>query len=71
MAGSKFVLSPAEFSGEPNTCVCGRVVLMRGPITLNDAQPSKGKGKGSGKKKEAVHKLEVHLLGGQTANRCL
>ena len=71
MNASKLVLSPAEFSGEPNTYVCGRVVLMRGPILLTDMQPGKGKKKGAGKKRDSVQKLEVHLLGGQTVGDVL
>ena len=34
MSASKLVLYPQEFKGEPGTCVCGRVVLVRGPFEL-------------------------------------
>ena len=34
MSASKLVLYPQEFRGEPRTCVCGRVVLVRGPFEL-------------------------------------
>ena len=71
MSVNKLVLSPAEFSGEPNTFVCGRVVLMRGPFLLTDANPGNSQKKGSGKKKDNVQKLEVHLLGGPTVGDVL
>lgn len=54
-------LAPSEYQGEPNTCVVGRVVIMRGPISLRRrldslasqpaaTQESSAKGKGKGKK---------------------
>ena len=63
---SRLDLAPSEYSGEANACVCGRVVLMRGPVNLSTARGGKGKTKGSNQTKDAVDKLEVHLLGGQT-----
>ena len=72
MSNGKLVLFPREFSGDPETCVCGRVVLLRGPVEVapRDAVcATKGTGrrqKGKGKSKDSEHtkKFEVHLLGG-------
>ena len=77
MAASQLLLAPSEFPGDANTRVCGRVVLLRGPFTVGGAttpaassggkspSSSKGKGKGAGKQREAIEKLEVHILGVQ------
>ena len=53
-------LAPSEYTGEPGTCVCGRVVLRRGPFKLderreeeqtqNSQQGKASKGKEKGKK---------------------
>lgn len=66
---SSVTLSPSEYRGDPNTCVAGRVVILRGPIELRPrvesnqpaapANASKGKkGKGAkgakGKKGDAT-----------------
>ena len=72
------LLSPSEYTGEPQTCVVGRVVLLRGPFEIGGAggrgaaaslsQPaSAGRGKGKGKSKgrnreEPQLKCEVHLI---------
>ena len=76
-------LSPSEYTGETGTCVCGRVVLSRGPFQItnrakpddNSASRSKGKGKGSKYKRgETLYeneKSEVHLLGGDTHDELL
>ena len=52
----KLALSPREFSGRPGTCVCGRVVILRGPVQREG---------------RATTALEVHLLGGDTADDVL
>ena len=52
-----FLQSPSEYTGEPQTCVVGRVVLIRGPFEVGGAGDGKGKsasagrGKGKGKGK--------------------
>ena len=75
MADSKLALSPREFSGDPATCVCGRVVIMRGPVEVGARDGAKGKGKtagkGKGKEKSPGRKIEVHLLGGETVGDVL
>ena len=47
----KLALSPREFSGTPGTCVCGRVVILRGPVQYLG---------------RSVRALEIHLLGNGT-----
>ena len=54
----KLALSPREFSGDPGTCVCGRVVIMRGPVEVRSRTVT-------------TTALEVHLLGGDTAGDVL
>lgn len=79
MADSKLALSPREFSGDPATCVYGRVVIVRGPVELGNQEKAKGKGKAKGKNKGQEKgkdkgpgtKIEVHLLGGDTAGDVL
>ena len=81
MAG-RLLLAPSEFAGELNTSVCGRVVVKRGPITLGEvgaesdqsARPrrsSKSGCKGGTKQKPPPIKLEVHILGGDSAGEVL
>ena len=76
----QLLLAPSEFAGEANTCVCGRVVVMRGPVTLtghgNDQsqrprRSSKSGCKGGTKQKPPPIKLEVHILGGDSAGEVL
>jgi hypothetical protein len=51
-------LSPSEYQGDPNTCVAGRVVILRGPVELRPqenvaasaSQPAAAKGSSKGKK---------------------
>ena len=35
-------LPPSEYQGDPNTCVAGRVVILRGPITLRPREGEAG-----------------------------
>ena len=35
-------LPPSEYQGDPNTCVAGRVVILRGPITLRQRESATG-----------------------------
>eukprot|EP00959_Pyramimonas_sp_CCMP1952_P191191 3997899-Pyramimonas_sp.AAC.1 len=67
MADSKLALSPREFSGDPATCVFGRVVIKRGPVEVGNQADGKGKGKAKGKRagkdREPGRKIEVHMLG--------
>ena len=79
---SQLLLAPSEFAGESNTCVCGRVVVMRGPVTFGEigdgsdlsARPrrsSKSGCKDGTKAKPPSIKLEVHILGGDSAGEVL
>ena len=79
---SRLLLAPSEFAGEPNISVCDRVVVKRGPITLGEvgdgsdlsARPrrsSKSGNKGGTKAKPPSIKLEVHILGGDSAGEVL
>ena len=72
--------APSEYTGEPGTCVCGRVVLCRGPFnaTGQDAQTTASSGKApskKGKKKGADMqnrlKTEIHILGGDSTDEVL
>ena len=79
-------LPPSEFLGDPNTCVAGRVVILRGPIQLRpraeSAQSTATKGGAKGKKgkkgkatkstePEERVKTEIHILGGNSAAEIL
>ena len=71
-------LSPSEYSGDTATCVCGRVVIKRGPFDLGTGASGHGKGKkgtsGRGKEKKGggpSRKLEVHVLGGTSVGDVL
>ncbi len=70
MADGKLALSPREFSGDPATCVCGRVVVLRGPVEVSTREAASGKSKAAGRSKgkelSLGKKIEVHLLGGNT-----
>lgn len=79
---NQLLLAPSEFAGEANTCVCGRVVVMRWPVTFGEtgdgndlsARPrrsSKSGCKGGTKQKPPPIKLEVHILGGDSAGEVL
>ena len=69
------ILCPHEFRGDRGTSVCGRVVLVRGPVDIgikdhlgiakSPVRNSQGKGKKSNGS-EGRKKFEVHLLGGKT-----
>ena len=84
MAENVLVLSPSEFSGEPEAWVAGRVVLKRKFTLRSDkgdgssqttAQKGSGKTGGKGKKgktdKGPVEKCELHLLGGESMSEVL
>ena len=72
--------APSEYTGEPGTCVCGRVVLCRGPFnaTGQDAQTTASSGKAPGKKgkkkgadTQTRLKTEIHFLGGDSIDEVL
>ena len=72
--------APSEYTGEPGTCVCGRVVLCRGPFnaTGQDAQTTASSGKAPGKKgkkkgadTQTRLKTEIHILGGDSIDEVL
>jgi len=79
MATEQLLLAPTEYSGEHGTCVCGRVVILRGPVVMQDrdaAQGGGGAGKGVAKGKKGrpqgpLQKTEVHLLGGTSKGEVL
>ena len=86
MGDTKPKLSPAECSGDMATCVCGRVVIVRGPLEVGGGERKeatqrqsqgkagkRGSGKGRGKAQQngPTRKLEVHVLGGSTAGDIL
>ena len=71
------LLSPTEYSGDPTTCVCGRVVIRRGPFDINRREDGRasgkkgnpghcGKGKGGKRAEGPLRKMEFHLQGGAT-----
>ena len=74
------ILPPSEFRGTPKTSVAGRIVIRRGPFSLNrrEQAPTQsvtkgGKGK-HGKRSassEGNSKTEIHLLGGTDASEVL
>ena len=70
-------MAPSEYTGEPGTCVYGRVVVKRGPYKIDrrdtgNTQASSAKGKRGGKKgskqgsaaSNQDQKTEIHLVGG-------
>ena len=73
--GQVMAMSPSEYTGEPGTCVYGRVVLSRGPFKP-EQHVEEGKGgvsnkSGKGKKGKKGRdgdqeklKTEIHILGG-------
>ena len=72
--------APSEYTGEPGTCVCGRVVLCRGPFNAAnpDAQTTASSGKATGKKGKKKGddtqnrlKTEIHILGGNSIDEVL
>ena len=78
ISGQMLALSPSEYSGDTATCVCGRVVIKRGPFDLGTGASGHGKGKkgtsGRGKGKKGggpSRKLEVHVLGGTSVGDVL
>ena len=73
--GQVMAMSPSEYTGEPGTCVYGRVVLSRGPFKPEQHveegkggvsnKPSKGKKGKKGKDGDQEKlKTEIHILGG-------
>ena len=75
-------LAPSEYTGESGTCVCGRVVGVRGPFQPerrdqeSQADSSKGKGKGKKGKNQGQTgqdrlKTEIHILGGHAIDEVL
>jgi len=53
MATEQLLLAPAEYSGEHGTCVCGRVVILRGPVVMQERDAAKG-GEGSSPSPESL-----------------
>jgi hypothetical protein len=75
-------LAPSEYTGEAGTCVCGRVVLSRGPFKpethTHNSQAGTQSGKAKGKKGKKgdgaprdTTKTEIHILGGTTVDEVL
>ena len=66
-------LAPPHYEGDTDSCVVGRLVLLRGPFEISRRKTLGGKGKGRGKGAEPkpTVKTEAHFLGGPTVSDIL
>ena len=65
------VLAPPYYEGDVDSCVVGRLVLLRGPFQIERKKTAGGRGKGKGAQCTATLKTEAHFLGGPTVSDLL
>ena len=70
-ASQLMALAPPHYEGDPDSCVVGRLVILRGPFEVARRNTTGGKGKGKAQQAASTPKTEAHFLGGPTASDIL
>ena len=65
------LLAPPYYEGDVDSCVVGRLVLLRGPFQIERKKTAGGRGRGKGAQCTAILKTEAHFLGGPTVSELL